>query len=106
MDQDQKLARLLRADAPPERDPHFRIALLERRTRQRYQRRQRVLIMGSIMLAVLGVLALKLASASDALEPAKLVRGAGMLLFVGAVMAAAVNSVRAVKRVFRQVRGH
>jgi hypothetical protein len=38
-DIDERIATLLNADAPPERDPVFRVKLLERRERQRFHRR-------------------------------------------------------------------
>ena len=52
-DLDTKLGQLLRQGAPPERDPAFRIALLERRERQRYQSRQRLVLAAGALLAVL-----------------------------------------------------
>jgi hypothetical protein len=50
---DQHLGELLRADAPPRRDPRFRIALVERRQRQIYRQQawQRALTFS--LLAVL-----------------------------------------------------
>jgi hypothetical protein len=54
---DQRLGELLREDAPPARDPRFRIALVERRQRQVYRRRQWQRRLGFLLLAVLpGVL--------------------------------------------------
>src|SRR5512147_1534072 len=59
-DLDERLGQLLRQDAPAERDPGFRIALLERRERQRYQRRQRTVVACGAMLAVLFALVVTL----------------------------------------------
>lgn len=106
MDQDEKLRRLLRADAPPERDPHFRIALLERRTRQRYQRRQRILLAGTIVLAVLGSIALYFISTfGKDLLSMELLRPVLVILFVLALVAASLTSARGLWQALRQLRG-
>jgi amino acid permease len=49
---DEKLGELLRSDAPPTRDAMFRLSVLERRERQRYQRKSVILAASAIMLAV------------------------------------------------------
>lgn len=48
-DNDEKLARLLCLHAPAERDPFFRLRVLERRERQRY--RQRSMRLAAAVLA-------------------------------------------------------
>jgi hypothetical protein len=50
-DQDERFAELLCEDAPAERDALFRISVLERRERVRFQRRSRVLFMAAVVVA-------------------------------------------------------
>lgn len=105
MDQDEKLRNLLRADAPPERDPHFRIALLERRTRQLYQRRQRMVLASAIVLAVLGILALKIVSTlGKDLLSTEVLRPALIVLFTLALVVAGMSSARGLWQALRQFR--
>jgi len=61
---DDQLGRLLREDAPPVRDPLFRIGLVERRERQRYRQRLRKRVLIAALLAVLPGVALLLAARS------------------------------------------
>jgi len=50
---DQRLAALLRAGAPPLHDPIFRLRVLERRERQRFQRRMALaLVAGGAAIVV------------------------------------------------------
>ena len=97
---DEALAGLLLAGAPPERDPFFRIALIERRTRQRYRQRQRMLLAIAAVAALLPVLAFAaIQSLGAALLPATLA-----FIFGGGLVAASVFSLRGVRQVMRQVR--
>jgi hypothetical protein len=50
-DQDERFAELLREDAPAERDALFRISVLERRERVRFQQRSRVLLVAAVVVA-------------------------------------------------------
>jgi len=50
---DERIATALQHDAPPPRDPMFRIQLLERRERQRFRRRALQALAGGV--AVLAV---------------------------------------------------
>jgi hypothetical protein len=47
---DERIARLLNADAPPERDPVFRIKVLERRERRRFHRQALALVFAALVL--------------------------------------------------------
>lgn len=106
MEEDTKLRALLRADAPPGRDPFFRIALLERRTHQQYRRRQRTVLVTAILAAVLGAAALNLTSTfgRDLLRGETL-RIALVILFCVALLLAGFASVRGLQRALRQLRG-
>jgi peptidoglycan/LPS O-acetylase OafA/YrhL len=99
-DRDEALARLLLEGAPPERDPFFRIALIERRTRQRYRQRQRTLLVIAAVAALLPALAFAaIQSLGVALLPATLA-----VIFGAGLVAASVFSLRGVRQVMRQVR--
>jgi hypothetical protein len=50
---DERLGRLLREDAPPERDALFRLSVLQRRERQRFQRLSLVLLTAALAIAVI-----------------------------------------------------
>lgn len=54
--EDEQLRHLLQRNAPPERDPLFRIKVLERRERQRFRRHVALLL--SAILAIVAILAL------------------------------------------------
>ena len=60
-DFDTRMARLLRADAPPERDAMFRISLIERREQQLHRQRARTRVVVAAVLLVLPAIALSLA---------------------------------------------
>lgn len=51
-EQDDRLTRLLLRGAPPERDPLFRIKVLERRERRRFRRSVLLLIAGVLVIMV------------------------------------------------------
>jgi hypothetical protein len=59
-DKDLRIADLLRADAPPPRDPVFRIKVLERREQQRFQRRLYIMLAGALLMVLISVLALSI----------------------------------------------
>jgi amino acid permease len=52
MTEEEKLGQLLRSDAPHARDAMFRLSVLERRERQRYQRKSVILAASAVMLAL------------------------------------------------------
>ena len=93
---DARIGDLLRADAPPERDAFFRIALLERRERQRYRRRTRTLLIGATLLGLLGP---GLAQVHNPFAATLI--AAFCLVLVGA----SLRSVRGVLQALRWVRG-
>ena len=93
---DEKLGRLLREDAPPERDALFRIRLLERREQRRFRHRSLMLLAAATVLAVVPVITLNFVA--DPLA-------AGLIaVFCMALIAACLFSVRGVLRVMRWLR--
>jgi hypothetical protein len=95
-DIDERLGRLLREDAPPERDALFRIRLLERREHQRFRHRSLVLLAGAVVLAVIPAIAFTVAN--------PLVAGL-IAVFSAALIAAGLFSVRGVLQAVRWLRG-
>ena len=53
MDLDERIATVLRENAPPRRDPRFRVAILERLERQRFKRRLLLLAVAAIAVVTL-----------------------------------------------------
>lgn len=105
METDEKLRALLRADAPPARDPFFRLALLERRTRQRYQRQQRALYVGTLLVAMLGLVVLRTLAVDGFTAPSPaLLRAAGAAVAALGIAAAAAFSLRGTLQLLRQRR--
>lgn len=94
---DSGIALLLRAGAPAERDPLFRIRVLERRERERHRRRSRALLAGATLVVLIHVVALVLA-------PDVFTAAIGAV-FCLAVVAAGALSVRAALPVIRNLRG-
>jgi hypothetical protein len=96
-DVDSRLRALLLAGAPPERDPLFRIRVLERRERERYRRQSRGVVVGAAV--VLGCHAVALALAPDVLTAAIGAVAGLVLLGAGALSVASLLQVlRAVSR--------
>jgi len=96
-DVDERLGRLLRADAPPERDALFRLRVIERRERLRYRHRTLTLLGAAALTALLGV-----ASFTAVQSPF----AAGAIALLGlAVVTAGVLSVRGVLQVLELARG-
>jgi hypothetical protein len=93
---DEKLGALLREGRVPERDPLFRIRLLERREQQHFRRRAWLLRVALAVLMVLPAIGLALGSR---LLPVSLI-----VVFVAACIAAAVFSFRGLKLLWRQLR--
>ena len=95
-DQDTALGRLLRSDAPSERDVSFRIGLIERRERQRFRKRSLLQIVAAVMLVVLPAIAFALVT-----EPL----AAGLIGVFGiSLTAAAVLSARGMRQAMRWLR--
>lgn len=99
---DEKIARLLRMDAPPERDPWFRISLIERRERMRYQRRQQKLLGAALLIAMFIVLPLML---RPELFSLKVLRSSLFAIFALALIAAAARAVHGLRQALRWLRG-
>lgn len=96
-DLDERLGRLLREDAPPERDPMFRIHVLERREQRRFRQRSLTLVAGAVALGLFPAIFLALA--------ANPLTAALVGVFSLALIAAALFSVRGVLQVMRRLRG-
>jgi hypothetical protein len=83
-DPDPQIADLLRADllrdAPAERDPVFRVAVLDRLERAKYRRRLVALLAGAAVLAAIAVTGVSLGGAA---------REATGVVLIGAALAAA-----------------
>lgn len=97
---DDRLGQLLRQDAPPERDPAFRVGLLERRERQRYKRRQRWVLASATLLAVLLALVVGLSQGLGL----RLWMTSLVALFCVAALAAFLGSIRGVMLALRHLR--
>lgn len=95
-DIDEKLGKLLREGAPSERDPLFRIGVLQRRERQRFQRRTHKLIGAAALPAVFAVVG---ASLGDRLPTVALIA-----VFCVAFIAAGLSSLRGMLLVVRRLR--
>ena len=80
---DERITSALQHDAPPPRDPVFRIQLLERRERQRFRRRTRQALAGGA--AVLIVSALTVSAGSMAYVAGSVLLFA-LVLVTGAVV--------------------
>jgi hypothetical protein len=84
-DRDDRIADLLREDAPPPRDPVFRLRVLERREQRRFQRRLFTMLAGVLMILLISTFALSIGPAS--------LRTTGALV-VGAALASAYLAFR------------
>jgi hypothetical protein len=56
-DVDQRIVDLLRQDAPPARDPVFRLRVLERREHRRFQQRLFTMLAGALMILLVSAFA-------------------------------------------------
>jgi hypothetical protein len=57
-DRDDRIAELLRASAPPARDPVFRLTVLERREQQQFQRRLFTMLGGLLVILLVATFAI------------------------------------------------
>ncbi len=57
-DKDDRIVELLRADAPPPRDPMFRVGVLERREHWQFQRRLCTMLAGALAIILVSVFAI------------------------------------------------
>jgi peptidoglycan/LPS O-acetylase OafA/YrhL len=100
-DLDQKLGRLLRDQAIPERDPVFRIRVLERGERQRYrQRARRMLVLAALAAGVPMVLF----AGISRLPTPELLQAALITTFLVALIVAALCSFRGLVQAARWLR--
>ena len=92
---DERITAALQHDAPPPRDPVFRIRLLERREHERFRRRvQQALAAGA---AVVAISALTLRAGSEAYT------AGGVLLFALVLVTGAVVYVPEFGRLIRRL---
>jgi hypothetical protein len=59
-DQDHRLSDLLRAEAPPARDPAFRLKVLERRERRQFQRTSFTILAGALVIVLVAALGIRI----------------------------------------------
>jgi hypothetical protein len=76
---DRVLADFLRRDEPPDRDPAFRLAVLERRARQIFRRKLIATLIAALAFSVALAVAVR-ASASPAEIGSLLIVGAGLVV--------------------------
>ena len=76
---DRVLADLLRQDEPPQRDPAFRLAVLERRARQIFRRQLIATLLAALAFSVALAVAVQ-ASASSMETGSLLIVGAGLVV--------------------------
>ena len=104
-DPEDRLGRLLRASSVPQRDPLFRIRLLERRERQRYRKQTVVQWVIVVLLMVVPLLLWVAMPGRGAqwLVP-HLARDGVIAMFVLALLAAAAVSTRGLLQAARWLR--
>jgi hypothetical protein len=89
---DERIASLLNADAPPERDPVFRIEVLERRERRSFQR---------LALTLVGAALILIAIASSSYRAGAGIAEAASLALLSGALASALFYVPVVAYVLR-----
>jgi O-antigen/teichoic acid export membrane protein len=99
---DERLGRMLREDAPAERDALFRISLIEHRERRRYESRRRVLFTSAVAAALLFVVLMTL---WRNLPRGGLLSTALVAVFATALIVASVVSIRGARQALRWMRG-
>jgi hypothetical protein len=84
-DKDVRIVDLLNADAPPRRDPLFRVSVLERREHRRFQRRLYTMLAGALLIILVSTFAIRIGAG-----------GLGTMgaLVVGAALASAYLAFR------------
>jgi hypothetical protein len=99
---DERLGRMLREDAPAERDALFRVGLLEHRERRRYESRRRMLFASAVVAALLFVFLVTLGRNL----PREGLLGSGLVAVFGiALILASVVSIRGARQALRWMRG-
>ncbi len=84
-DKDNRVADLLSQNAPPARDPMFRIKVLELREQRQFQRRSFIMLAGALVIVLVSILALSMGAAA--------LKTTGILV-VGAALATAYLAFR------------
>ena len=92
---DDRITRALRQDAPPPRDPYFRLRVLERRERQRFRRRAAHTVAAMAVVAIV--------SALTATTGGEAYLAGSVVLFALAVTTAAVIYVPDFGRLIRRL---
>ena len=92
---DERIAAALRHDAPPPRDPVFRLQVIERRERQRFRRRARQAFAGAAAVAVVSALTVR--------EGDEAYAAGSVLLFALVVVTAAVVHLPGFGRLIRRL---
>src|SRR2546423_1330478 len=59
-DRDERIVEFLHADAPPARDPVFRLKVLERREQRQFQRQLFTMLAGALVIILVSVFAIGL----------------------------------------------
>ena len=95
MNIDERITAALQHDAPPPRDPVFRIQVLERAERQRFRRRAQQTIAGGAAVAVIS--ALTMAAGAEAYT------AGGVLLFALVLVTTAVVVLPDLGRLIRRL---
>ena len=95
MNIDERITAALQHDAPPARDPLFRLQLLERAEQQRFRRRTRQALAGGAGVMVLS--ALTVSAGSEAYT------AGGVLLFALVLVTAAVGVLPEFGRLIRRL---
>jgi hypothetical protein len=93
-DTDLRIANLLNVDAPPPRDPVFRVSVLERREHRQFQRRLFTMLAGALVILLISTFAISIGA--GALGPM------GALAVAGAVATACLAFRRSLPQVLRR----
>lgn len=92
---DERITSALQHDAPPPRDPLFRIQLLERRERQQFRRRAQQALAGGAAVLIVSALTLR--------AGAMAYTAGGVLLFALVLVSAAVVYLPEFGRLIRRL---
>jgi hypothetical protein len=98
---DERLGRMLREDAPAERDALFRIGLLEYRERRRYEGRRRMLLASAVAAVIVFAAIVTLTRNL----PREGLLGTGLVVVFGiALIMASVVSIRGARQALHWLR--
>jgi hypothetical protein len=88
-DQDKRIADLLSQNAPPARDPMFRIKVLELREQRQFQRRSFIMLAGVLVIILASIFAVSIGTGALKMMGALVVGaalGTGYLAFRGRIL--------------------